>query len=87
MDGLLNIGGIVLGLLVLVSIAFPDLIIPGRSERTKKVGSTYWGVYEGRDTEEPESRKTIEVKAQPGKEKVVAGSQAYAMGRTTSIRG
>ena len=50
------------------------------------VGSTYWGVYEGNETEQPEESKTIEVKGSSGREKIIAGSTMYHMGRGTSFR-
>jgi hypothetical protein len=80
-----SIGAVLLALAVLASIAFPDLLLPS-SDKKRKVGCSYWGVYEGAATDEPEDAKTIEIETPIGKEKVVAGSAMYAMGRGTSFR-
>ncbi len=86
MDFALNLATILLGGATIVFIAFPHLLIGRGKAKSEKVGAVYWGVYDGLPNEEPEILKTIEVKKKNGKEKVVAGSATYAMGRPTTIR-
>lgn len=86
MDLALNIATILLAGATVVFIAFPQLLIGRGKEKKEKVGAVYWGVYDGLPNEEPEVLKTIEVKKKRGKEKVVAGSATYAMGRAPSTR-
>ncbi|HEY9869150.1 MAG TPA: hypothetical protein V6D08_08285 [Candidatus Obscuribacterales bacterium] len=86
MDSILSIVGLTLACVVLIWLAFPNLLIPAGKPRKKTVGSTYWGVYEGLPPEEPESARTIELDEPSGKERVVAGSAMYAAGRGTSFR-
>lgn len=86
MDLALNIATILLAGATVVFIAFPHLLIGRAKEKSEKVGAVYWGVYDGLPNEEQEVLKTIEIKKKNGKEKVVAGSRTYAMGRGTNIR-
>jgi len=86
MDTFLNILGISSAALVLLYMAFPQLLTPAGKRRKKMVGSTYWGVYEGQPTEDLESDKKIELTVPTGKERVVAGSATYAKGRGMSFR-
>lgn len=86
MADLLSFLGLVLGASILLHIAFPNLILPEEKPKKKRVGSTYWGVYDSVVTDEPEEMKTIEVPKAARKERVVAGSSMYAAGRGTSFR-
>jgi len=82
---LLIIGSVAITALLIV--AMPELLTtPGQSaNKKKKVGPTYWGVYPGSLTKEPDSFRTIELKAKNGKELVVAGSKMYASGKFIKI--
>jgi len=86
MDTFLNILGISSAVIVLLYMAFPQVLTPEGKRRKKTVGSTYWGVYEGQPTEDLESEKNIELKVPSGKERVVAGSATYSKGRGMSFR-
>jgi hypothetical protein len=86
MDNVIHFLAMAVAAGVLLVVAFPHHLIPQTKGKKKRVGSCYWGFYEGQATDEPEAMKTIEVKEPSGREKVVAGSQMYAAGRGTSFR-
>lgn len=83
---MLEIFGTLTALYLLLAVAFPDRFIPASRAKSKKVGSTYWGAYEGTACQEPEELKKIDTPHPARKERNVAGSQMYAMGRGTSFR-
>jgi hypothetical protein len=86
MDLLINLAAIFVGAIAIFFIAFPHLLFPAEAAKKERVGPVYWGVYDGEPTDELEAYKKIEIKKSRGKEKVVAGSSSYAMGRGTSMR-
>ena len=86
MPDLFTLFGFIIATGILVSIAFPDKIFPEPEPEKKKVGSVYWGAYEGTSTECIEEAGTVEVQKAARKERVVAGSAMYAAGRGTSFR-
>lgn len=86
MDLIINTFALIVAAVTIFFIAFPNLLFPTSAEKKEKVGPVYWGVYDGLSTDEPETLKTIEIKKTPGKEKVVAGSGSYALGRGTGMR-
>jgi hypothetical protein len=66
-----------LAVVLLVSIAFPQLFAHFKKDPEKTVGSSYWGVYDGTPTHDIKDHKMVAPK--PGrKAKVIAGSQMYA---------
>ena len=71
---------------LLAGIAFPYHLIPEKERKVRKVGSSYWGIYEGTEGDEPEDMRVIEIKNPARKEKVIAGSIMYVNGRGTSFR-
>lgn len=73
----------------LLFVAEPYRFIPDEPEKknNKKVGSTYWGIYEGTPIVEPEAMRTIEVRRSTRKEKYIAGSATYAAGRGVRMSG
>ena len=71
----------------LLFVAEPYRFMPEESEKKKKVGSTYWGIYEGTPIVEPEAMRTIEVRRSTRKEKYIAGSATYAAGRGVRMSG
>ena len=73
---LISVVGLVAVPLARFSFNTSRLLPPG-----KKVGGSYWGVYTGVPTTEPEWRKTIEVKQPSFSDIVVAGSGVYASGK------
>ncbi len=83
---MLEIIATIAALYLLLSTAFPDRLLPASRPKAKKVGSSYWGVYEATPTEDAEDLKKIEAPHPARKERNVAGSQMYAMGRGTSFR-
>jgi len=86
MDNIYNIVGLVIATFILILIAFPDRILPIAEPKKKKVGSTYWGAYEGQPTEDSPNEGRIEVQTPAPKEKVISGSHLYNAGRGTSFR-
>ncbi len=78
---------IVIAIGVLLFIAEPHRFMPEETEKKKKVGSTYWGIYEGTPIVEPEAMRTIEVRRSTRKEKYIAGSATYAAGRGVRMSG
>lgn len=87
MDVILFGIGAIAALVLLLVIAEPDRFLPSGDSKKDKVGSTYWGVYEGKPVVEAEENRTIELKKSKRKECVVAGSATYAAGRGVSMRG
>jgi hypothetical protein len=87
MDILMVVVGVIVGAGLLAVIAFPERFTPDRPVKTKKVGASYWGRYEGDPTEESEEEKTLTVKLVKSKERVIGGSTTYAAGRGISFRG
>lgn len=87
MDAITLIVGTLIGLFLLAFVAFPERFLPDRPTKTKRVGASYWGFYEGEETAESEEEKTIEVKCVKKKERVIGGSTRYAQGRGISFRG
>lgn len=86
MEDLFNIACLFLAIAILLVIAFPERFLPASKKKKKKVGSTYWGAYEGQATENTEEEKTIQVEHPARKEKVIGGSYLYNAGRGTSFR-
>jgi hypothetical protein len=74
-----------LALVLLASIAYPQLFIP-ENKRKKKVGSAYWGVYAGSELTDAPSETKIECPRPARKRIPVAGSSMYANGGGTSRR-
>lgn len=68
---------VLLALVLLIGIAFPQLFDGLKKEKTKTVGSSYWGVYDGTPTQDLGNHHVHAPK--PGRNaKVVAGSSMYA---------
>jgi hypothetical protein len=66
-----------LAVVLLGSIAFPHVLDKLKKDPTKKVGSSYWGVYDGTPTHDLQNHHLNAPK--PSKSvKVVAGSAMYA---------
>lgn len=82
------LAGVVIVCALLAFIAEPKRFMILSQEKTpKKVGSTYWGIYEGTPSEEPESMRTVELKDVARKEVYIAGSSTYSMGRGVNMSG
>ncbi|HEY9791483.1 MAG TPA: hypothetical protein V6D22_13865 [Candidatus Obscuribacterales bacterium] len=77
---------VLLALYLLLSIAFPERFIPELKLKRKKVGSSYWGVYEGRAVTDAPEETTIDVPKPARFRKVVAGSSQYSNGKGLSLR-
>jgi hypothetical protein len=71
----------------LLFIAEPYRFMPEETEKKKRVGSTYWGIYEGAPIVEPEAMRTIEVRRSTRKERIIAGSQTYSAGKGVRMSG
>jgi len=83
---LYGFGGVMAFFLILL-VAEPHRLLGEPKYKSKKVGSTYWGIYKGQVEEVAEDAKTIELK-QPGrKERTVYGSSTYALGRGVNMSG
>ena len=78
---------IIIALGTLAFVAEPYRFMPEEEEKKKKVGSTYWGIYEGVPIVEPEAMRTIEVRRSTRKEKNIAGSATYAAGKGVRMSG
>ena len=66
-----------LAVVLLIGIAFPQLLIILKKDPDKQVGSSYWGVYDGTPNQDLHEHKIQAPK--PGrKSHVVAGSHMYA---------
>lgn len=79
--------GVILIFAILLFIAEPKRFLPEPAKRQKRVGSTYWGFYEGTEAEEPEAMRTVELKDVARKQQYVAGSITYSQGRGVSMNG
>ncbi len=86
MNDLVSILGLLIAASVLLMMAFPRRVAELIQKKSRKVGCTYWGVYEGAATEETDTEKLIEIKEPSAKERITAGSTMYALGRGTSFR-
>lgn len=72
--------GIIIGLALLIVIAFPERFLPVLGQKKKRIGITHWGFYTG--SEECKLEETILAEAKlSGRERVVAGSSMYAKGQ------
>ena len=76
--------GIIIGLAILLMIAFPERFLPVVSQRKKRVGATYWGFYKGSEDCRPEETMLVEA-ALAGRERIVAGSGMYAKGQGVKV--
>jgi hypothetical protein len=72
--------GIIIGLTVLLVIAFPERFLPNIEQKKRRIGITHWGFYNGSEDCKPEETMLVEA-ALPGRERVVAGSSMYARGQ------
>lgn len=77
---------ILLAAVMLAFIAFPQFFIPDSNGKRKKVGSSYWGLYEDESPVESADEKSIEVPKPARKFHPIAGSSQYASGKGTSFR-
>ena len=88
MDALVFGFGAVIGLALLIFIAEPYRFMPEPEKKKKKrVGASYWGIYEGAQAEEPEAMRTVELQQVARKNQYTAGSSTYAMGRGVNMSG
>ncbi len=86
MDTLFTVIMVILSILLLIGIAVPERILPNvPNKKKKRVGSSYWGVYEEADP--LKSVGEIEVKPLSGEQKTVYGATTYVQGRGVSRRG
>jgi hypothetical protein len=70
-------------LFLLLAIAFPNLIVPQIKGKKKKVGSAYWGVYEGTALSDTGEGR-VEIPTPTRKIHITAGSGMYASGKGIS---
>ena len=75
-----------LALFLLLSIAFPERFVPKLGNRKKKVGSAYWGVYEGSAVENTAEEGRVEIPKPAKKFRSIYGSSQYETGKGTSFR-
>lgn len=87
MENLFVVFAACVALFLLLAIAEPYRFIPAFEARKRKVGSTYWGVYQGTPSDEPEGNRTIELQAVTRKEPCVVGSSSYSKGKGVSMSG
>lgn len=86
MDILFFVACGIVAIVLLAAIACPEKFLPDNpAAKTRKVGSSYWGVYEGSDPST--SAGEIEVKPMGNKQKTVYGATSYSQGRGVSRRG
>lgn len=72
---------------LLMVVAEPHRFLPESKGVKKKVGSSYWGIYEGCAIQSPAEQCTIEIKKPTRKEIYIAGSTTYAAGRGVNMSG
>jgi len=87
MDIAFYVVGAICGIGILLLVAEPYRFLPEEKGKKKLVGSTYWGIYEGTPTNEPEAMRTIEARKSTRKERYIAGSSTYAAGRGVNMSG
>ena len=73
--------GLIVGIGILLIIAFPERFLPVAGEKKKRVGANYWGFYPGVQRSVSEDMPTIETVAIKKKSSNIAGSTSYDMGR------
>lgn len=78
---------IAIGIGILLFVAEPYRFMPEETEKKKRVGSTYWGIYEGAPIVEPEAMRTIEVRRTTRKDRSIVGSQTYSAGKGVRMSG
>jgi hypothetical protein len=71
---------------LLFLVAFPERFFPEGKRQTRKVGGSYWGVYEGASPDEPRDGPKVEVQVPARRIGCVAGSEMYSKGRNVSLR-
>jgi hypothetical protein len=76
----------VIAVYLFLVVTLPEYFFPFKAKKSKKVGSTYWGFYEGANSKESEETKKIEIMKPARKHKSIAGSTMYTQGRGTSFR-
>ncbi|HEY9772561.1 MAG TPA: hypothetical protein V6C81_01995 [Planktothrix sp.] len=87
MESISYIFGAIIAAFLLVFIAEPQRFMPEYEPKKKKVGSTYWGIYEGNEVEEPEELRTVELQKVARPNQYAAGSTTYALGRGVNMSG
>jgi hypothetical protein len=75
---------IIIGLAVLLVIAFPDHFLPDLGKKKKRIGITHWGFYNGSEDCKPEETMLVEATL-PGKQRVIYGSSMYAKGQGVKV--
>lgn len=75
-----EICGTVLAVYLLLMLAFPKVFLPPTKYRTKKVGSNYWGVYDGQPVDLHPHAPTLQTPKPARLRHPVAGSSMYAGG-------
>ncbi len=87
MDAVTTLFGVVAIIAILLLIAEPKRFIPDIEKKSRKVGSTYWGFYEGAEQDDTEALRTVELKDVARKQQYVAGSITYSQGRGVNMSG
>ena len=87
MEIVLYLLGGVAAFVLLLFIVEPYRFLPDSKEKTRTVGSTYWGTYAGTPAESAAENKTIKIRKKARKEVYIAGSQTYAKGRGVNMSG
>ncbi|HEY9716845.1 MAG TPA: hypothetical protein V6C69_05230 [Trichormus sp.] len=87
MESILYFFGALVAVVLLIAIAEPLRFMPEFEKKKKRVGSTYWGIYQGASTDEPEAMCTIELQQVARKERYIAGSVTYSQGRGVNMSG
>jgi len=80
----LFVGVVAFGLIMFV--LEPYRFLPDFEGKAKKVGSTYWGIYDGASTKDLEV-PGVEVRKPARKHIYTAGSATYAAGRGVNMSG
>lgn len=87
MDVVLFLSVGVVAFFLLMVVLEPYRFLPEIKTKNKRVGSTYWGNYEGCPVEQTAEMQTIEVKKSKRKMIYTAGSTTYALGRGVNMSG
>jgi len=72
---------------LILFVVEPYRFIPEGKGKAKRVGSSYWGIYEGAQVEDLKGVEGVEIRKPARKHIYTAGSATYAAGRGVNMSG
>lgn len=72
---------------LIIFVLEPWKFLPEREPEKKLLGASYWGIYSGSPTVEAPEQRMFEISKPARKQKVIAGSTTYEMGRSVNMSG